>query len=85
MNWQKAFIFGCSILAVAVVVAAYSPVQSQGRGSGFMIASSGGQFVWRVNTSTGQVSYCLRKDNSVDPGFIAKRSPICSAQTAAVQ
>ncbi len=85
LNWQKTILISSIILAIALVTASFSPATSQGRGSSFMIASSGGQFVWRVNVSTGAVSYCVRRDDSTDQKFIQKRSPFCSAQSAAVQ
>lgn len=83
LSWVKAIAFGvCVIFAAIVMVALASPAESQGRSAGFMVAGSGGQFVWRVNTVTGQVSYCARRDNSLDQGYIAQRPPYCSAQTA---
>jgi len=85
MNWQKAVIFSSMILAVAIIVASFSPATSQGRGSSFMLAGDGGQFVWRVNVATGAVSYCVRRDNSTDERFIASRPPYCSAQSVPAQ
>jgi len=85
-NWQKTILFSVIILAVAIVTASFSsPATSQGRGSSFMVASDGGQFVWRVNVATGAVSYCVRRDNSTDENFINRRAPYCSAQSPAVQ
>lgn len=88
MNIQgpKVFAALCVVVAAAIVVFAVArPAESQGRSAGYMVASDGGQFVWRVNTVTGQVSYCVRRDNSLDEGYIAQRPPFCSAQTAPVQ
>jgi len=85
LNWQKTIVISTIVLAVAIVTASFSPATSQGRGSSFMLAGDGGQFVWRVNVGTGAVSYCVRRDNSTDDSYIAKRPPYCSAQTAAVQ
>jgi hypothetical protein len=85
LNWQKTALISSIIVAIAIVTASFSPATSQGRGSSFMIASSGGSFVWRVNVSTGAVSYCVRRDDSTDEKFVAKRAPFCSAQSAAVQ
>lgn len=47
----------------------------------FMIAPAGDDrnAVWRVDQSTGRVSYCVRNINSVDPQLIASRAPFCSA------
>jgi hypothetical protein len=73
------------ILAFAIIVSSFSPAESQGRGSSFMLAGDGGQFVWRVNVGTGAVSYCVRRDSSTDEAFIAKRPPFCSAQSNPVQ
>jgi hypothetical protein len=85
LNWQKTILISSIILAVAIVTASFSPAISQGRGSSFMMAGDGGQFAWRVNVGTGAVSYCVRRDNSIDQKFIAKRPPYCSAQSPAVQ
>lgn len=87
LNWPKAIVISSIILATAIVVASFaSPAISQGRGgSSYMIASDGGQFVWRVNVATGSVSYCLRRDNSTDQKFIGERPPFCSASTPPMQ
>lgn len=85
MNGPKAFVMGCCVIAVAILIASFSsPATSQGRG-GFMVASDGGQFAWRVNTGTGEVSYCVRRDNSLDERFIQSRPPFCSQQSAPAQ
>lgn len=81
LNWQKTILISSIILAVAFVAASFSPATSQSRGSSYMIAGDGGQFIWRVNVATGAVSYCIRRDNSTDEQFIAKRPPYCSAET----
>lgn len=81
-------IFGSAVLmAAAIIFASINPAESQRRADGYMIASAGNnsQFVWRVNTTTGAVSYCIRKDNSLDREFIAQRPPYCSASTPAMQ
>ncbi len=85
MSWPRAFFFSVCVLSVAIIVGALSPVVAQQRGGGFMVASDGRAFVWRVNTVTGAVSYCVRRDDSLDQQFIATRPPYCSAQTPAVQ
>jgi hypothetical protein len=84
LNWQKTILISSCLLAIAIVAASFSPATSQGRGSSYMIAGDGGQFVWRVNVSTGAVSYCIRRDNSTDETFIAQRPPFCSAETKPV-
>ena len=85
LNWQKTFLLSSLILGLAITAAAFSPATSQGRGASFMLAGDSGQFVWRVNVATGAVSYCVRRDNSVDESFIAQRPPFCSAQSKPVQ
>ena len=85
LNWQKTILISSIVLAIAIVTASFSPATSQGRGSSFMLAGDGGQFVWRVNVGTGAVSYCVRRDNSTDENFIERRPPYCSAQSPAVQ
>ena len=85
MKLPYAILGSTLILSLAIVFASFQPAESQQRRpDGFMIASDGsnGQFVWRVNTSTGAVSYCVRRDNSIDETFIRKRAPYCSASTA---
>ena len=82
LTWPKAFVFAVIIMAVSIIVSSFAPAVSQGRGASYMIASDGGQFMWRVNVSTGAVSYCIRRDNSTDESFIAQRPPYCSAETA---
>jgi hypothetical protein len=85
-GWQKTFLIAICILASAVVFASYSPAISQGRASSYMITGNGDSvFVWRVNVGTGQVSYCVRRDNSTDERFIAGRPPYCSAESQPVQ
>lgn len=86
LNWQKTILISSIILAIAIVAASFSPATSQGRGSSYMIAGAGtnGQFIWRVNVATGAVSYCVRRDNSVDEKFIKNRPPFCSAESKPV-
>ena len=84
-TWQKTTLISAIIIAASIFAASFSPATSQGRGSSYMIASDGGQFVWRVNVATGAVSYCVRRDNSTDERFIAGRPPFCSAQPSPVQ
>ena len=70
LNWPKAFLLGCMFIAGAILFTNIDVAQSQSRGAGYMVASNGSQFTWRVNTVTGAVSYCVRRDNSLDRGFI---------------
>ena len=83
-GWQKTILISSAFIACAVIFSSLTPAISQGRGSSYMIASDGGQFVWRVNVGTGAVSYCVRRDNSTDERFIAQRPPYCSAETPPV-
>ena len=85
LNWPKAFVISSIILAVAFVASTFSPAISQNRGASYMVASSGGTFVWRVNVVTGAVSYCVRRDDSTDKDFTANRPPYCSAESTPVQ
>lgn len=86
MNWPQAFFFSACVLAIAIVVGALSPViAQQARSGGFMVASDGRAFVWRVNTVTGAVSYCARRSDSLDSASIAQQSPFCSAQSPNLQ
>jgi hypothetical protein len=72
-------IFGSAlVLAIAIVFAALSPAESQRRADGFMVASDGRALVWRVNTTTGAVSYCVRRSDSNDPGYVSEQTPTCS-------
>lgn len=73
------------VLALAIVFAVVNPAESQRSGGGYMVAGDGtSQFVWRVNTVTGSLAYCVRKDNSTDQKFIVRRPPYCSAATPPV-
>ncbi len=79
-------IFGSAVvLAVAIMVAAFTPAESQSRGGGYMAASDGRALVWRVNTVTGAMSYCIRRTDSVDPGYVAEQTPTCSKFSAPAQ
>lgn len=77
-------IFGSAVLlTAAIVIAALSPAESQRRADGYMIASDGRALVWRVNTTTGAVSYCTRRSDSVDPGYVSEQTPTCSKSSSA--
>lgn len=77
------------LLATALIVslattahAQTSPISSdtavpQPRGP-YNIAADN-NIVWRIDQSTGLISYCLRDTVSNDPGLIAQRPPLCSA------
>ncbi len=82
MKMPHAIFGGAVILAAAIVIAALSPAESQRRADGFMVASDGRALVWRVNTTTGAVSYCTRRSDSNDPGYVAEQTPTCSRFSA---
>lgn len=81
LSWPKAFLFAVIVCACAFIFASQSALYSQSSSGGFMIAGDGQQFVWRVNTESGAVSYCVRRDNSVDPGLLDRRAPYCSKES----
>lgn len=86
MTYPKAILFSAIILAAALIFAALTPLSSQmAPGGAYMIAGNSGQFVWRLNTQTGAVSYCVRRDNSLDPGLLERRAPYCSAPSPALK
>lgn len=62
-------------------VAQSQTAQATPRGP-YMIAGGDRMMVWRVDQSTGMVSYCLRDSVSSDPKFILQRAPYCSAWSA---
>ena len=45
----------------------------------FMIAGGNQAMIWRIDQSTGLVSYCIRDIVSNDPALLKQRPPICSA------
>lgn len=84
-SWPAALVVSAVVMAAAIVFAVSSPAVSQQRGAGFMVASDGRSFVWRVNTVTGAVSYCVRRSDSTDPAYITNNAPACSAWSPASQ
>lgn len=84
-NWPTALFASAVVIAAAIVFAASSPAISQQRGAGFMVASDGRTFVWRVNTVTGAVSYCVRRSDSSDPSYLSQNPPVCSMASPAAQ
>src|SRR5690606_690546 len=79
-------IFGSAlVIAIAIVVSSFTPAESQQRrADGFMVASDGRALVWRVNTTTGAISYCARQSDSISPGALAESTPNCSRFSAPV-
>jgi len=84
IRWPSALFFSAVLLACAIVFASLNHADSQARGAGFMLASGGAQYAWRINTTTGAVSYCARRDNTVDPAIVTGRAPYCSPSTGPV-
>lgn len=84
-SWPTALSFSAVVLAAAIVFASYSPAVSQARGAGFMMASGSAAYGWRVNTTTGAVSYCVRRSDSTDPEYLSGTPPVCSAWTKPVE
>lgn len=84
-SWPTALFASALVLAVAIVFASVNTAESQGRGAGFMMAAGAASYGWRVNTSTGAVSYCVRRSDSVDPGYLAENPPVCSGWTKPVE
>lgn len=85
MSWPTAFVAGCVIIASAILMASFSPANSQPGSASFAITGGTGPFVWRLNTVTGAMSYCARRSDSTDPGYLADTAPNCSAFGAPVQ
>lgn len=86
ITWPQAFFYSVCVLAVAIIVGSLSPViAQQARSGGYMVASDGRAFVWRVNTSTGALSYCIRRTDSLDAGALRNTTPFCSAEVAGPQ
>lgn len=81
MHWPQAFFYSVCVLAIAIIVGSLSPViAQQARSGGYMVASDGRSFVWRVNTVTGTLSYCIRRSDSLDPNGLS--TPFCSPVAA---
>ncbi|MDB5478580.1 MAG: hypothetical protein JWM96_1075 [Alphaproteobacteria bacterium] len=66
--------------AVSIFTVAYSQTAAPPRGP-YMIAAAGDDrnTIWRIDQSTGRVSYCMRNITSMDAQLIASRPPFCSA------
>ncbi|MBK67008.1 MAG: hypothetical protein CMP22_02625 [Rickettsiales bacterium] len=85
MTYPKAILLSSIILAAAFVFASFSPLASQSSGGNYMIAGNSGQFVWRVDQASGSISYCVRRDNSIDPDLLKRRPPYCSSGSPALR
>lgn len=84
-SWPTALFASALVLALAIVFASFNSAESQGRGAGFMMAAGSTGYGWRVNTTTGAVSYCVRRSDSIDPVYLERTPPICSAFTPPVE
>ena len=84
-NGPSALFASPFVVAGAIVFSATAPAVSQQRGAGFMMASGAAAYGWRINTVTGAVSYCVRRSDSTDPGYLAETAPVCSKWTDPVQ
>lgn len=70
------------VSALALFLAFQSAAQSQSdaaQPAGPFMISAYDRMVWRVDQSTGRVSYCQTNTASTDPRFIATQAPYCSA------
>lgn len=84
-NWPTAIIFASIALVFSAILLVNSPAISQGQGASYMVASGGGSYVWRVNTMTGSVSYCVRRSTTTTSSdYLAENAPNCSAESAPV-
>jgi hypothetical protein len=83
-KWIYIFASVC-VLSVAMVMAAYSPAESQQkRQASYMIAAEQGNFIWRVNVSDGSVSFCQRESVTTSSAeYLTRIKPICSSPSAA--
>jgi hypothetical protein len=67
-----------SLITLSTAVWAQQNTEATPRGP-FSISSGSQNTVWRIDQSTGLVSYCIRDTVSNDPALIRSRPPICSA------
>ena len=72
------------VLTLALTITVFTGAQAQSandvvapRGP-FGIASGSQNTVWRIDQSTGAVSFCVRDTVSSDPAVIKSRPAICS-------
>lgn len=79
MNGPKAVFGGLALIAAAIVFSGFSPVMGQAQGGdSFQISSESDLFVWRVNQSTGEVSFCTRNNDSRSTSMVSSSVPFCS-------
>lgn len=63
--------------SISAFTIAYSQNTATPRGP-YMIAGGDKMMIWRIDQSTGMISYCMRDTVSMDPRFIIQRAPYCS-------
>ena len=78
MSIAQSIFFSTVVMALAIIMASYAPSEAQQRRKGYMVASDGRQFVWRVNTADGSLVFCARLDDSTAEGAVKSRAPYCS-------
>lgn len=67
------------LLAVLTVNSAQSQSASAPPRGPFMMAAGDKYVVWRIDQSSGRVSFCTTNTQSTDEKFLATRAPFCSA------
>lgn len=86
MNASKALFAGLALIAVSIGFSGLSPVMGQSRSApAFQISSESDLFVWRIDQTTGEVSYCTRSNDSRSPSVVSSSTPTCSGWSPPVQ
>ena len=83
-NFRQTLLTILCVVGLAFVFSTvWSQAQSQDaaakRRGPFMLAAGDKLMVWRIDQSTGDVSYCMRDTQSTDYKYILTRAPYCSA------
>jgi hypothetical protein len=70
------------VLGLAFAFSAFTVARSQSTAADvkgpFMLAGGDRTMVWRIDQSTGKVSYCTRDTASTDQKYLETYSPYCS-------
>lgn len=86
MTTSKALFGGLALVAAAVAFSSLSPVMGQSRSAPlFQISSESDLFVWRIDQTTGEVSFCTRSNDSRSPSVVSSSAPTCSGWSPPVQ
>ena len=86
MNVSKALFAGLALIAVSIGFSGFSSVMGQSRSApAFQISSESDLFVWRIDQTTGEVSYCTRSNDSRSPSVVSSSTPTCSGWSPPVQ